>query len=60
MADIKSGVKKGIAPIVVFLAILIIAGMTAAASISVALKTGVVGAAGFIELYLLMFILDAV
>jgi len=60
MSDIKSGVKKGIAPIVVFLAILIIAGMTAAASISTSLRTGVIGAAGFIELYLLMFILDQV
>ena len=60
MTDVTGSVKKGIAPIIVFLAILLIAGMTAAASISAALKTGVVGAAGFIELYLLMYILDQV
>ena len=60
MAEIKSQVKKGIAPIVVMLAILIIAGMTAAASISAALKTAVLSASGIVELYLFLYMLDQV
>jgi len=60
MSDIKEQVKKGIAPVVVFMACLIISGMTAAASIESAIKVGVVGAASLLELYLFLYMLDRV
>ena len=57
---IQSKVKEGIAPIVVFLAIMIISGMTAAASIEDTLKAAVISAAGLIELYLFLYMLNVV
>ena len=60
LSDVKNEVKKGIAPIVVMLAILIIAGMTASASIEDSLKTAVISAVGIVELYLFLYMLDKV
>ena len=58
--SVQTKVKEGIAPIVVFLAIMIIAGMTAAASIEEVLKAAVISAAGLIELYLFLYMLNVV
>ena len=60
MSDIKGSVKKGLTPIVVMLAVLIVSAMTAAASIQTALRNGVLGAAGIVELYLFLYMLDQV
>lgn len=58
--SIQNRVKEGIAPIIVFLAIMIIAGMTAAASIEETLKTAVISAAALVELYLFLYMLNVV
>jgi len=60
LSDVKNEVKKGIAPIVVMLAILIIAGMTASGSIEESLRNAVISACGIVELYLFLYMLDKV
>ena len=60
MADIKTEVKKGVAPIVVMLAIMIIAAMAAAASIQETLRVSVIGASALVELYLFLYMMDKV
>ena len=54
MSKLKSTVMDQLAIPVGFVAILLLASMTAAASIEEALKAGVITAAGMIELYLLV------
>ena len=60
MSDIKGEVKKGIAPIVVMLAVMIIAAMSAAASIQETLRLSVIGASALVELYLFLYMMDKV
>ena len=60
MSDIKEEVKKGVAPIVVMLAIMIIAAMAAAASIQETLRVSVIGASALVELYLFLYMMDKV
>lgn len=60
MSDIKGEVKKGIAPIVVMLAVMIIAAMAAAASIQETLRQSVIGASALVELYLFLYMMDKV
>jgi len=60
MSSIQNAVKTGITPIVVFLVVMIIAAMTAAASIEETLKVGVISASGFIEVYLVLYMLDRI
>jgi hypothetical protein len=55
---IQNDVKKGITPIVVMFAVLIVAGFTAAASIQETLRLAVISAAGMVELYLFLYMLD--
>jgi hypothetical protein len=59
-SNIQYEVKKGIVPVVVFLAMLIISGMTAAASIETEIKTAVISAATLVELYLFLYMIDRV
>lgn len=55
---IQGEVKRGITPIVVMFAVLIIAGFAAAASIAETLRTAVISAAAMVELYLFLYMLD--
>lgn len=54
--EIKKSVRENLAVPVSMIAVLIAAGITAAASIENELKTAVISAAGFLELYFLLWI----
>lgn len=56
-AKLKGKVLEVVGVVLAMVAVLIMAGMTAAASIKEALKSGIVTAAGFIEIYLLLWML---
>lgn len=56
-AALKGKVLEVIGVVLAMVAVLIMAGMTAASSIKDALKNGIVTAAGFIEIYLLLWML---
>ena len=56
-SELKTKTFEVMAVVIAFIAVLIMAGLTAAASISTQLRAGVVTAAGFIELYLLLWML---
>ena len=54
---LKGKVFEVVGVVLAMIAVLIMAGMTAAASIEEALKAGVITGASFIELYLLLWML---
>jgi len=56
LSDIKKSVRENLAVPVSLIAVLIAAGITAAASIETELKASVISAAGFLELYFLLWI----
>ena len=56
-AKLKDKVLEVVGVVLAMIAVLIMAGMTAAASIKDSLKAGIVTAAGFIEIYLLLWML---
>lgn len=60
MANVQAEVKRGITPIIVMFAFLLIAGFTAMASIEETIKAGVISASALVELYLFLYMLDRV
>ena len=56
-AALKGKVLEVVGVVLAMVAVLIMAGMTAAASIQENLRAGIITAAGFIEIYLLLWML---
>jgi len=56
-AALKGKVLEVVGVVLAMVAVLIMAGMTAAASIQENLRNGIITAAGFIEIYLLLWML---
>jgi len=56
-SQIRNAVTENLAVVVAMVALLIVSGMTAAASIEAEIRAGVLTAAGFLELYLLMWMI---
>ena len=56
-SKLKATVLEVVGVVLAMIAVLIMAGMTAASSIETALRNGIVTAAGFIEIYLLLWML---
>jgi hypothetical protein len=55
--NIRNAVTENLAVVVAMVALLIVSAMTAAASIETEIRSGVITAAGFLELYLLMWMI---
>jgi hypothetical protein len=56
-SKIGNAVTENLAVVVAMIALLIVSAMTAAASIETQIRSGVITAAGFLELYLLMWMI---
>lgn len=56
-SSIKNAVTENLAVVVALVALLIVSAMTAAASIETQIRAGVLTAAGFLELYLLLWMI---
>jgi hypothetical protein len=56
-SNIRNAVTENLAVVVAMVALLIVSAMTAASSIETEIRNGVITAAGFLELYLLMWMI---